>query len=197
MSMELRDLRTLLAVVRSGSFTAAAAELGYTQSAVSQQIAALEAELGRTLLERRPVRPTPAGERLAEHAARVLLRVDVARSELARLDQQPLEVRIAVCPLAAPQLVAAALRDLRLRAPSLRIHIRTVEPTHAVAEVSSGAVDAAVVDGVVAPYNPLALADAGLLLSTPLVESPLGVALPADHPLARQTRLNLDVLADA
>lgn len=195
--MELRDLRALLAVVRTGSFTSAAAELGYTQSAVSQQVAALESELGRTLLERRPVRPTPAGERLAEHAARILLRVDVARSELARLDQQPLAVRVAVCPLAAPGLVAAGLRDLRARAPSLRIQVRTVERDRAVADVSAGAFDVAVVDGIVAPYNPLALADAGLLLSTPLIEAPLGVALPAGHPLQSQSQVDLAVLADA
>jgi DNA-binding transcriptional LysR family regulator len=197
MSMELRDLRALLAVIRTGSFTAAAVELGYTQSAVSQQIGALEAELGQPLVHRRPVRATPAGERLAEHAARILLRVDVARSELARLDQQPLDVRVAVCPLAAPQLVAVALRDLQARTPSLNVHVRTVERSRAVAEVSTGVVDVAVVDGIVAPFNPLALADAGLLLSTPLVESPLVIALPATHPLHGRASMDLDVLADA
>jgi DNA-binding transcriptional LysR family regulator len=197
MSMELRDLRALLAVIRTGSFTAAAVELGYTQSAVSQQVGALEAELGQPLVHRRPVRATPAGERLAEHAARILLRVDVARSELARLDQQPLEVRVAVCPLAAPQLVAAALRELRARTPSLNVHVRTVERGRAVVEVSTGVVDVAVVDGMVAPFNPLALADAGLLLSTPLVESPLVIALPSNHPLQGRASMDLDVLADA
>lgn len=72
MSMDLRDLRSFLAVVRTGSFTAAAADLGYTQSAVSQHVAALEADLGTPLLHRRPVRPTAAGARLAEHAAGIV-----------------------------------------------------------------------------------------------------------------------------
>ncbi len=84
--VELRDLRTLVTVVRTRSFTAAATELGYTQSAVSQQIRSLEQEVGRPLLNRRPVRPTPAGARLIEHANRILTRLDVARSELAGID---------------------------------------------------------------------------------------------------------------
>jgi DNA-binding transcriptional LysR family regulator len=195
--VELRDLRALLAVVRTGSFTAAAAELGYTQSAVSQQIAALESELGRRLLERRPVRPTPAGERLAEHAARVVLRLDVARSELMHLHPEPVEVRVAVCPLAATHLLAGALRELRATNPSLRVNVRTVAAAGVVHAVASGGADVALVCGVTAPDNPLALADAGLLSSTALVESPLVVALPRGHPLERRRTLDLDVLADA
>jgi DNA-binding transcriptional LysR family regulator len=195
--MELRDLRALLAVVRSGSFTVAADELGYTQSAVSQHVAALERELGHRLLQRRPVRPTAAGERLAEHAARILLRVDVARSELARLDQEPAELRVAVCPLAAPGLVASALRQLRVGQSSVRVTISSIDARTAVAEIASGRVDVALVDGFTAPDNPLALADAGLLSSTALVEVPVVVALPIGHPLQGRTGIDLDVLADA
>jgi DNA-binding transcriptional LysR family regulator len=195
--MDLRDLRTLLAVVRAGSFTSAAAELGYSQSAVSQQIAALELELGHRLLERRPVRPTPAGQRLSEHAARILLRVDVARSELAHLDQEPAELRVGVCPLAVPGLVASALRELRVGHPALRITVRSTDSATAVAQVASGELDVALVDGITAPDNPLALADAGLLVSTALVEAPLVVALPVGHPLAGRAGIDLDVLADA
>jgi DNA-binding transcriptional LysR family regulator len=195
--VEIRDLRALLAVVRSGSFTAAATELGYTQSAISQQVAALEVELGHQLLHRRPVRLTPAGERLAEHAIRILLRVDVARSELARLDNEPGELRVAVCPLAAPTLLASALRELRASQSSLRVTVRSVDADGAAAEVASGRADVALVDGITAPDNPLALADAGLLLSTALVEACLVVALPAGHPLAGRASIDIDVLADA
>ena len=63
--MDPHLLRTFLAVTDLGSFSAAADQLGYTQSAVSQHIAALEHDLGTTLLHRRPVTPTPAGERLS------------------------------------------------------------------------------------------------------------------------------------
>jgi len=197
MRMELRDLRTLLCVVRSGSFTAAASELGYTQSAVSQQIAGLEAELGQRLLERRPVRPTAAGARLAEHAARILLRVDAARTEMLQLAREAAPLRVGVAPLAAPRLLATAIRALRIEQPALRVVVRTLGPAAAAAAVAEGRVDAALVDGITAPDSPLALVDAGVLASTFLLESPLAVVLPADHPLARRSHLDLEVLDDA
>lgn len=195
--MEIRDLRSFVAVVRHGSFNSAASELGYTQSAVSQQVAALEVELGHRLLQRRPVRPTPVGERLFEHAARILLRVDVARSEIAQLDQEPRTVVAAVCPLAAPWLLASALRELRFTAPSLLVTVRSIDPASAVAEVASGAVDLALVDGITGPNEPLGVADAGLLSSVALIESPLVVALPAEHPLHNRSGIDLSVLSDA
>ena len=195
--MEIRDLRSFVAVVRCGSFTTAASELGYTQSAVSQQVAALEVELGHRLLQRRPVRPTPVGERLFEHAARILLRIDVARSEIAQLDQEPSKVVVAVCPLAAPWLLASALRELRFTSPSLLVTVRSIDPGSAVAEVASGAVDLALVDGITGPNEPLGVADAGLLSSVALIESPLVVALPADHPLHNRSEIDLSVLTDA
>jgi DNA-binding transcriptional LysR family regulator len=195
--MELRDLRALLAVVQNGSFTAAARELGYTQPAISQQVAALELELGQPLVQRRPVRATPAGERLAEHAARILLRLDVARSELSSLGDVSGEVRVGACPLAAPGLLAAGLRDLRAANPRLRVAVRSADPQSAVADVASGAVDAALADGITAPNEPLQLADAGLLSSTAMAQTPLVVMLAAGHPLQGRPAIDLDVLVDA
>jgi DNA-binding transcriptional LysR family regulator len=195
--MEIRDLRALLTVVQCGSFTAAARELGYTQPAISQQVAALELELGQPLVQRRPVRATPAGERLAEHAARILLRLDVARSELSSLGDGSDEVRVGACPLAAPDLLAAGLRDLRAANPRLRVTVRSADPRSAVADVASGAVDAALADGVTAPNEPLHLVDAGLLSSTAMAQTPLVVTLAAGHPLQGRPAIDLDVLADA
>jgi DNA-binding transcriptional LysR family regulator len=195
--VELRDLRALLAVVRHGSFTAAAEELGYTQSAISQQIAALEQELDQILLLRRPVRPTAAGTRLAEHAQRVLMRLDVARSELAQLGSGLAEVRVAACPLASPDLLAVALRDARSAQPSVRIDVHTTDAATAVQELAAGRVDLALVDGIAGPSEPLHLADSGLLISTAVAESPLAVALPAGHPLERRLTIDLEVLIDA
>ncbi len=160
-------------------------------------MAALEQELGQVLVHRRPVRPTPAGERLAEHAARILLRLDVARSELSRLGDVSGEVRVGACPLAAPDLLAAALRDLRAVRPLLRVTVRSADPRSAVADVASGNVDAVLVDGITAPDEPLHLADAGLLSSTAMAETPLVVTLAADHPLRGRPAMDLDVLADA
>jgi DNA-binding transcriptional LysR family regulator len=195
--VEIRELRALLAVVRCGSFTAAAAELGYTQPAVSQQVAALEAELGQVLVQRRPVRATPAGQRLAEHAARIVLRIGVARAELSQLAGASGEVRVGVCPLAAPDLLAAALRDLRAAHPLLRVGVRSADPRSAVGDVAAGRVAAALADGITAPGEPLHLADAGLLSSTTLAETPLVVVMAADHPLRSRPGIDLNVLADA
>ena len=194
--MDLQALRTLLAVVRQGSFTEAAAELGYTQSAVSQQVASLEHELGRQLFLRRPVRPTPAGERLAEHASRILLRVDVATSELDRLSEEPSELRVVASPLAGGNVLGPALREVRAVDPSVHVRVRTVDPASAVAALASGEADAALVDGVVGPNEPLDIVDAGLVSSVALAEDRLVVAFPADHPLGRKRSVDLDILSD-
>jgi DNA-binding transcriptional LysR family regulator len=79
----------------------------------------------------------------------------------------------------------------------LRINVRTVVPKDAVEEVASGRADVALVDGITAPDNPLALAEAGLLSSTALVELPLVVALPIGHPLQHRRSVDLEVLVDA
>jgi DNA-binding transcriptional LysR family regulator len=184
-------------VVRTASFTAAARELGYTQSAISQQIASLEDEVGCRLLDRRPVRPTAAGARLAEHAARILLRLDVARSELAGQGESSDLLRVEVCPLAAPDLLAEALRALRRAHPTMQISVRAAEVTQAVGAVAAGRTDVALVDGITAADSPLALADAGLLASAALVEVPLVVALPAGHPLQGRKGVDLDTMRDA
>jgi DNA-binding transcriptional LysR family regulator len=195
--VELRELRTLLSVVQTGSFTAAAAELGYTQSAVSQQIAGLEQEVGQRLVERRPVRATPAGSRLVEHAARLTLRVNVARSELAAMGRTQDELRVAACPLAGPRMLAIALRRLRRRCPSLRVTLRSVDVDTAVADLAVGRVDLALVDGLTRPEGPLRLTESGLVSSVNLAEEPLVVVLPLGHPLARRATIDLVMLADA
>lgn len=195
--MELKDLRALVTIVRTGSFTAAAAELGYTQSAISQQVRSLEQEVGRPLLERRPLRPTPAGARLIEHANRILMRVDVARTELAAFDTGGPTLRVSACPLAVPGLLAAALRMTRRSSPSVRITLAATTPDRAVSALAAGDVDVSVLDGITAPDNPLALAEPGLFHATGLVEESLVVVLPASHPMARRKWVDLTMLADS
>src|SRR5580704_18992579 len=87
--VEVQLLRTFVAVARLGSFSAAAIELGYTQAAITQQIAALEGDLKVPLLNRRPVTPTEAGARLLEHAEALLLRLDAARTDVTRMTKTP------------------------------------------------------------------------------------------------------------
>ena len=107
--MEVQLLRTFVAVARLGSFSAAASELGYTQAAVSQQIATLEASLKTRLLTRRPVEPTEAGTRLLEHAEPILLRIDAARADVTRVTSAPAATLIVgVTPLAGATSALAA-----------------------------------------------------------------------------------------
>src|SRR6201996_3055580 len=117
--VEAQLLRTFVAVARLGSFSAAAVELGYTQAAVSQQIAALESDLKTQLLNRRPVTPTEAGARLLEHAEPILLRLDAARADVTRITRTPpATLVIGVTPLAgATSALATALAELRNRMP--------------------------------------------------------------------------------
>ncbi|MBD0717871.1 LysR family transcriptional regulator, partial [Streptomyces sp. CBMA370] len=108
--MDPHLLRTFVTVTRLGSFSEAARALGYTQSAVSQHIAALETDLALPLLTRRPVAPTPAGERLLEHAGPLLLRIDAARAALGRFAAAPrATLRVAASPLALHPRALAAL----------------------------------------------------------------------------------------
>ncbi|MCX2184778.1 LysR family transcriptional regulator [Streptomyces sp. SKN60] len=190
--MDPHLLRTYVTVARLGSFSAAARELGYTQSAVSQHIAALEADLGLALLGRRPVAPTPAGERLLEHAGSLLLRLDAARADLARYAAPPRRtLTLAAGPLALHPRVLAAL-------PATGVTLRTLPRDEVPAAVATGGADLGLVDGLAAPSDPLRLPDVAPLTALVVAEDPLVVVLPAGHPLAgRRDGLDLGDLVDA
>ncbi|OAR26502.1 LysR family transcriptional regulator [Streptomyces sp. ERV7] len=196
--MDPHLLRTLVAVVEHRSFSAAAQALGYTQSAVSQHIAALEADLGAKLVERRPVGPTAAGERLMEHARPLLLRLDAARADLARLHTVRTTSLTVVCtPAALTPSLAAALARVRRAAPGLAAGVRVLGPGEVVRAVVTGEADLGLVDGAAAPNDPLPLPDAGPMVTVTVAEEPLAVLLPAGHPLAGRAALRLADLADA
>ena len=162
MQMDPRHLRTLAVVVRRASFSGAARELGYTQSAVSQHVAALEADLGTTLVERRPVAPTEAGARLLEHAGAILLRLDAARADVIRVAAGPRgRLVVGATPLAAPAAAAVVAAARRAR-PALAATVRVAERDSVATAVATGELDAAVVDGVAAPGDPLPLPETGL-----------------------------------
>ncbi|GIJ43530.1 LysR family transcriptional regulator [Virgisporangium aliadipatigenens] len=187
-------LRTFVAVARHGSFSLAAADLGYTQSAVSQQIAALEHDLGVTLLHRRPVRPTSAGTRLLQHAAPLLLRLDAARADVRDAAEPPGSLTLGFCgPTAGP--VAAALAAVRRERPDAPLALRTLPRAEILAAVAAGTLDAGLVDGVVAPTDPLP--GTAALRTVPIAESPVAVAFPPGHPLAARGGVRLSDLADA
>ncbi|MFI8966825.1 LysR family transcriptional regulator [Streptomyces sp. NPDC053493] len=192
--MDPHLLRTYVAVARLASFSAAARALGYTQSAVSQHVAALETDLGLPLLTRRPVAPTPAGERLLEHAGSLLLRLDAARADLARFAAAPRRtLTLAAAPLALPPTVLDALAAL----PATGVTLRTLPRTEIPAAVATGAADLGLVDGPAAPSDPLRLPDVAPLTARRVGEEPLVVVLPAGHPLAGRAGLGLADLVDA
>lgn len=189
--MDPHLLRTYVTVARLASFSEAARELGYTQSAVSQHIAALEQDLGASLLTRRPVAPTAAGERLLEHAGPLLLRLDAARADVVRMAAAPQQgLTLATTPTALGAGILAAL-------PPAGVTLRVLTREEIPAAVATGAADLGLVDGLAAPSDPLRLPDVAPLTTHGIGEEPVSVLLPAGHPLAARTGLRLDDLADA
>ncbi|MGW0537206.1 LysR family transcriptional regulator [Streptomyces sp. NPDC003032] len=189
--MDPHLLRTYVTVARLASFSEAARELGYTQSAVSQHIAALEQDLGAPLLTRRPVSPTPAGTRLLEHAGPLLLRLDAARAEVVRMAAAPEQgLTLAATPTALTLRTARAL-------PPAGVTLTVLPRDEIPAAVATGAVDLGLVDGLSAPNDPLRLPDVAPLTARGLGQEPVAVLLPEGHPLARRPGLRLGDLVDA
>ena len=196
--VEANLLRTFVAVARLASFSAAAAELGYTQAAVSQQVAALENDLKTRLLNRRPVEPTEAGARLLEHAEPILLRLDAARADVTRMANTPpnATLLVGVTPLAgAASMLPTALAALRARMPRLEITVETATRQQVATGVAKGELDVALTDGLTAPGDPLP--EQAPVKAIGLSEEPVGVVLPVGHPLAARATLRLADLADA
>ncbi|MDO3704231.1 LysR family transcriptional regulator [Micromonospora sp. C28SCA-DRY-2] len=188
--MDPHLLRTFTVVARLRSFSAAAVELGYTQSAVSQHVAALEADLGVRLLDRRPVTPTVAGTRLLAYAEPILLRLAAARADLARLAApRPGPLRVGATPL----VVAAAARLATGRRGALTLHVTTRADLPR--RVATDELDLGLRDGFAAPNDPLPGADLGPTRVEVHGVEPVVVALPRDHPLAARHRLALADLA--
>ncbi len=179
----------LRAVVTSGSMTAAAANLGYTPSAVSQQVATLEKEAGIALLERvgRGVRPTVAGRLLIEHAA--VISQNLAEAETALADLRAGRAgRLAVRYFTSvgPTLVAPALARFRREYPGIQIDLRLNESSEPFAEQDRA--DLAIVVLARNESRP------GVRL-VHLVDDTYHVVLPAGHPLAGQRTIDLAGLA--
>ncbi|MFF5292497.1 LysR family transcriptional regulator [Paractinoplanes globisporus] len=196
--MDPHLLRTFLAVAETGSFSAAARDLRYTQSAVSQHVAALEADLGTPLFTRRPVALTPAGDRLRRHAAILLVRLEAARADVTRAVAPPGRLVLGLTPLAWAAPVATALATIRAESARLHTRLRVADHHRVVEAVATGEIDLGLVDGFTAPSDPLRLPEPGAgSRSLGVAESPAVVAVPTSHPLARRTAVDLADLADA
>jgi DNA-binding transcriptional LysR family regulator len=192
--LDLRRLRVLRAVAEHGSFAAAAAELQYTPSAISQQIAVLEREAGAVLVQRGPrgTRLTQAGAVLDRHAALVLGQLAAARAELDDLARiRGGSLRLSAFESAWTALVPAAVSAYREQHPDVELHLAEEDPVEAVAGVRAGASDLAVV------FEPNGLDAAALdgLQRTLVAHDPLWAVLPNDHPLAGEPEIELARLA--
>ncbi|MFG2847703.1 LysR family transcriptional regulator [Kitasatospora sp. NPDC048296] len=197
-AVDPQQLRTFVTVARLASFSEAARELGYTQSAVSQQIAALEADLGAALLVRRPVGPTEAGRRLLEHATPLLVRLEAARADVARLAGAPgARLVLGATPLAVGAELGRALGEVRRAYPSVEPVVRVLAQDVLPAQVATGEVDLALIDGLAAPSDPLPLPEVGPLTTVAVDEQPVAVVLPVGHPLAGRTGVALADLSAA
>ncbi|RZU74806.1 DNA-binding transcriptional LysR family regulator [Micromonospora kangleipakensis] len=191
--MDPHLLRTFTVVARLRSFSAAAVELGYTQSAVSQHVAALEADLGARLLDRRPVAPTVAGERLLTYAGPILLRLAAARTDLARLAApRPGRLRVGATPLAVPAAATLAAGEA-----AAGLVLRVTARNELVRQVATDDLDLGLLDGFTAPNDPLPVTDLGPTEVSVHGQEPAVVTLPRTHPLAGRSALALADLADA
>ncbi|MFF9002903.1 LysR family transcriptional regulator [Streptomyces achromogenes] len=193
--LNLERLRTLDALARHGSVSAAADALHVTTSAVSQQLGKLEREVGQRLLAKngRGVRLTDAGRLLSEHAARILSQVELAESDLeAHRGQVVGELRLSAFPTAARGLFPAALGALRTEHPGLRVRSSELEPEQGIAGVVRGDLDLAV---VLDWYNkPMPVPDG--LVKAPLLDDPADVAMPVGHRLADRDEVELTEFAE-
>jgi DNA-binding transcriptional LysR family regulator len=192
--LDPRRLRVLREVAARGSFAAAAAALSFTQSAVSQQIAALEREAGTRLVERgvRPVRLTDAGRALLAHAEAVLARLDEAEQELgeiARLRRGRL--RLASFPTAIATLVPRALAVFNQRHPDVDLTVIDDHGQGLIPRLARWELDLALI------YEHPALPEPDVELErTHLLEDPFDLVVPLGHPLAGRRSVALEELAD-
>jgi DNA-binding transcriptional LysR family regulator len=188
--LDMRRLRILHAVSAYGSVTAAAAALGYSAPAVSQQLAALEREVGMQLTERagRGIGLTTAAGLLVAHTDALLAQLDAAEADLAALrDQVAGRVRLAAFPSAAAAIVPAAWAALAGSAPHVQLDLVEMEPEEALPAAARGELDLAIAheyDLLPRPLDPL-------FERRELLSDPVCVAVPASSTAAGKGPLQL------
>jgi DNA-binding transcriptional LysR family regulator len=187
--LDLNRLRVLHEVGLQGSFSRAASALGYTQPAISRQIATLEREMRATLVERHSsgARLTDAGEALVTHTAAILARLADAEAEVRAIgDLRAGQLRLAAFPTAATTVAPLAITAFARAYPEVKLTSTIVaEPADAPLNLLSGQCDIALsLDGM----------DDALTAGTDslwLFDDPMYIALSASHPLATQRQVRL------
>jgi DNA-binding transcriptional LysR family regulator len=192
--LDARRLQVLREVARHRSLSAASVALSYTPSAISQQIAALEREVGVGLVERgaRGAVLTDAGRTLVRHADEILGRMSAAEDELQALaGLKAGRLRLGAFATASAVLAPQAVKAFRDRHPDVEVTLVEVDPEEAVPQLRAHELDLALVyEFPVVESLPL---DGISYIS--LLEDRLYVALPESHRLAKRRRLRLAELA--
>jgi DNA-binding transcriptional LysR family regulator len=185
-------LRVLKEVAYRGSLSAAAEALSYSQSAVSQQISALEAETGMTLLERHPrgVSLTAAGQTLVGHAEGILARLEAAEAALSGIaGLRGGRLRMASFPTAGATLMPLAIATFRSAYPGVELTLAEGEPEEIVPRLRAGELDLALLFEF-AGETPLQEG----MTRVELLEDPMYLALARAHALASKGKLRLEDL---
>jgi len=187
----LRELRAVLAVAELGSFRRAAAELGYTQSALSRQVTALEAALGCSLFDRpggrAQVRLTPAGAAVCQRVRRVLTEVEAVAADAEQVARgESTRVRVGVTQSTASEIMPAALRAFRGEHPGAEVVLTAVEdPVAARDALRRGDLDIAFSFGhETDEYTEV----------IPVIEDPWVILTRRDSPLANLEQPGFEVL---
>ena len=186
--IDVKRLRVLHAVSQHGSFSAAAEALSYTQSAISQQIAALERETGSVLVERsaRGIRMTDAGEALVRHADAILTRLTDAEAELEAIaGLRGGRIRLASFATAGSTFVPQAIATFHERYPDVEIYLKESDPEQSVPLLKAGQLDIAIL------FEPHGAGDLTDTEKVHLLEDPMSVVLPENHPLASKAKVRL------
>jgi DNA-binding transcriptional LysR family regulator len=188
--IDVRRLRVLCEVARHGSFSGAAASLGYTQPAISRQIATLEGEVGAMLVRRVPKGAvlTDAGRLLVDRGEAILARLDDAEAELQALTGvEGGRLRLASFASAAASIVPLAITRFRERHPAVELSIVMLDPAYSVPKLIAGELDMAL------SHDPELAAGraSGALELVHLFDDPMYVAMPCGHPLADARELDL------
>src|SRR5436190_21792267 len=186
--LDVKRMRILKEVADRGSFSAAAEALSYTKSPGSPQRAAHAREAGTQLVTRgsRGIRLTEAGEALVRHADAILTRLADAEAELQAIaGLRGGRLRLAAFPTVGATLMPLAIATFRERHPDVELTVKQLEPEDSLPLLKSGELDIALT------IEPNTTGDDEGLESTFLLDDPMFVALPLDHPLANKARVRL------
>ena len=192
---DLRLLKVLREVALRGSFSAAAESLSYSQPAVSQQIARLEAQTGVKLIERQPkgIKLTPAGEALVRHTEQILAQLAHAQAELTEIASDARgKLRLGSFATAAGTIVSRAVSQFRHLRPGVQVDLELMDPPQSIPALRRGELDLVITEEGGFETD-ISLEGLGV---ERLMDDVLYASLPAEHPLATRRAIALTDLCE-